>query len=534
MALDKIHQKFLDSWKEFVTWVSENVDSDYKFSIFGGALRDEIAGLSQYNDIDLYIGEDDFALPKSYIGTNILDYLPKNKLKILNLDKFKGSFEFQPTLYGDNLEKDSFTFEVEDLETKERASIKVDFVKSTEELKHPSPNYGKNLDADVNSLYYHNGEVKSTLRSSCGEAHINLLKANIEKGKYFRTNSCRSDRTKKLKNWAEKVSVVKFFEARSSDNKTEIALEAAKAQGLEVKNLSSKDIDLSGYPPKKEEMGKVTREEIIEAIRAKKFADFSFEGKNLSGQNLSGLNFWGKNFKGANLKGANLSRSCLEGVDFQGANIEDVNFNQAIFDKDSIWADIASSRGFEIREVDLSGNDVKKEEKKNMAKKTVIERNVESMNAAIYLGGAMKIEDLAQKLILAIAAKAGLNDSEMGGIHKILKHELFGCALSVGIGNAIPVIPGLENNLQAEKLADNMRVLGYAKAGVTGVNALLDKLLPEDCSGLIEQVNNIVGSLPAAEKVRVADEVDVEFEEEENVKSNVSSLRVANGRNRLG
>lgn len=335
MALDSIHQKFLLSWKEFVTWVSQNVDSDYKFSIFGGALRDEIAGLSQYNDIDLYIGESDFALPKSYIGACILDYLPNNKIKILNLDKFNGSFKFEPTMYGNNLEKDSFTFEVEDIETKERASIKVDFVRSTEKLECPAPNYSYNLDADVNSLYYHNGEIKTTL----SHTNVAAIMLNIKNGYYNKTISCKFARNKKLKIWAEKVASFKAF-GNKGDNKTEIALEAAKAQGLEVKNLLSKDIDLSGYLSKKEENVKITREEIIEAIRAKKFADFSFEGKDLSGQNLSGLNFWGKNFKGANLKGANLSRSCLEGVDFQGANLEGVNFNQAIFDKNSIWAEI--------------------------------------------------------------------------------------------------------------------------------------------------------------------------------------------------
>lgn len=407
MALDSIHQKFLDACKKVIV---EKGKCSYPLSIYGGALRDEVAGLSQYNDIDIVVGDSNNILIPKYLADYIADEAKFFGLKVKNIDSFRvdlANAKWQKCTYaeGDRFSKIRANFALED-ENGKTASINVEFIKANYAEEKTHVNYGHDLDADVNSLYFDHSGLHSSI-SEKGSIPEGLL-SRIKAGEYAKTNYCKSARANKLKIWNERVK-------SNIDFKTEVKIE-------------------------------------------------------------------------------------------------------------------------------------KKEEEKTMAtnsKKTIVARNLESMNEAAFLMAAMKTQDLSQKGMLEIVKHMGLDENERRGIEKLMGNEFFACLLGLGIGNAIEYIPGAEDKPQVGKLAGKMREFAFAKAGVTAIDGLFEKFAP-NVMGILGQMNQVVESLPQVKteslpevsaKIRVADsndDVDVDFEEEENVKSNVSSLRVANRRNRLG
>lgn len=163
-------------------------------------------------------------------------------------------------------------------------------------------------------------------------------------------------------------------------------------------------------------------------------------------------------------------------------------------------------------------------------KTSLVERNKVAMTEAAYGVAATKIQDFAQQGLLEVAKTIFTSEDERKVAEKILGHEFMKALIGLGIGNAAHYIPGIEDKAQAEKLANKTMEVAYMRAGVYGIDSLIEKFAP-NVMGIMGQMSAVIESLPevpASEKnLRVApnDDVDVSFEEEEEYSSRGAKLR---------
>ncbi len=126
---------------------------------------------------------------------------------------------------------------------------------------------------------------------------------------------------------------------------------------------------------------------------------------------------------------------------------------------------------------------------------------------ALYRIGARKINKASQKLLINICKKHGLNKKQLDAIGVLLETDYGQAFISYILGISITYLPGMNDNNQVQRIAEEFRVEGLAVAGDALIGDILDQ-----CFGML---SSTIKSLPEVKiETSKVEEKDSEILEE--------------------